>query len=212
MKLIQVTFPCGELTLEGVFHIPEGAAPFACVVVCHPHPLYGGDMDNNVVVAVCYALCKREVSALRFNFRGTGRSDGSFGGGIAEQQDVKAAISFVTSREEVDPNRIGLCGYSFGAIPSFLSSPPEQTRALAAISPPLSLSRLDGLRGCSKPKLLISGSEDNFTSVQAVEAFFESLPEPKKCELIARADHFWQGYEDEVGEGVSSFFTERLKG
>ncbi|MBE9502064.1 MAG: dienelactone hydrolase family protein [Chloroflexi bacterium] len=211
MKLIQVTFPCGQLTLEGVLHLPSGSAPFACVVVCHPHPLYGGDMDSNVVVAVCYALCEKGIAALRFNFRGAGGSEGSFGGGIAEREDVKAAISFVASREEVDLERIGLCGYSFGAIPSFLGALSEQIQAVAAISPPLALSPFYGLKECSKPKLLISGSEDNFTPSQTFEAFFESLPKPKEREVIAGADHFWWGHEHEVGEVVSSFFVKMLR-
>ena len=211
MRLIQVTIPCGELTLEGMLQVPGGSSPFPCVVVCHPHPLYGGDMENNVVVALCYALCESEIASLRFNFRGVGKSEGSFGGGVAEQEDVKAAISFVASREEVDAERIGLCGYSFGAIPSFLGALWEQIQAAAAISPPLSLSPLYGLKESSKPKLLISGGEDNFTPHQAFEAFFESLPEPKECQVIAGADHFWWGYEDEVGNSVSSFFVETLR-
>jgi alpha/beta superfamily hydrolase len=211
MRLIQVTFPCGELALEGMLHLPGSPAPYACVVVCHPHPLYGGDMENNIVVAVCYTLCEKEIAALRFNFRGTGRSEGSFGGGIAEQEDVKAAISFVASREEVDPAGIGLCGYSFGAIPSFLGLPPEQVQAMAAISPPLSLSPLYGLKESSKPKLLISGSEDNFTPIQDFDAFFESLSKPKERKVITGADHFWSGYEGEVGDSVSSFFAEMLR-
>ena len=211
MRLIQVTLPCGELTLEGMLHLPGSPAPYACVVVCHPHPLYGGDMENNLVVALCFTLCENEIAALRFNFRGTGRSEGSFGGGVAEQEDVKAAISFVASREDVDPAGIGLCGYSFGAIPSFLGLPPEQVQAIAAISPPISLSPLHGLKESSKPKLLISGSEDNFTPLQAFDAFFESLSKPKKRKVITGADHFWSGHEDKVAEVVSSFFVETLK-
>lgn len=211
MRLIQVTIPCGELTLEGMLQVPGGSSPFPCVVVCHPHPLHGGDMENNVVIALCYALCEKEIASLRFNFRGVGKSEGSFGGGIAEREDVKAAIALVASREEVDPERIGLCGYSFGAIPSFLGALSEQIQAIAAISPPLALSPLYGLKEYSRPKLLISGSEDNFTSPQAFEAFFESLPKPKEHEVIDGADHSWEGHEDEVGERVASFFAQILR-
>ena len=211
MKQTRVTFPCGKLTLEGILHLPQGAAPFACVVVCHPHPLYGGDMENNVVLAVCHALCQNGIAAFRFNFRGAGRSEGSFGGGIDEREDVKAAISFVASKEEVDPQRIGLCGYSFGTIPSFLGPLAGQVQAVTAISPPLSLSPLEGLEGYLKPKLLISGGEDDFTPRQAFEAFFERLPEPKERQVIIGADHFWWGHEEEVGDRVSSFFAEALR-
>ena len=211
MRLIQVTFPCGKLTLEGTLQIPGGSSSFPCVVVCHPHPLYGGDMENKVVVALCYSLWNAEIASLRFNFRGVGKSEGSFGGGVAEREDVNAAISFVASKEEIDQESIGLCGYSFGAIPSFLGAVSEQIQAAAAISPPLSLSPLYGLNEYSKPKLLISGSEDNFTPPQAFDAFFESLSKPKKRKVITGADHFWSGYEGKVAEVVSSFFAETLK-
>ncbi len=210
VKQTPVTFRCGQLTLEGILHLPEGSAPFACVVACHPHPLYGGDMENNVVLALCQALCQKGIAVFRFNFRGTGRSEGSFGGGVDEQEDVAAAISFVSSMADIDPKRIGLAAYSFGAVPSFSAAPPEEVQAVAAVSPPLSLSPLEGLGGYPKPKLLISGSRDNFTPLQRFEGFGQNLPEPKRYEVISGADHFWWGYEDEVGERVSSFFAEAL--
>ena len=68
MKQERVTFPSGELSLEGVCHLPEGEGPFPGVVVCHPHPSYGGNMDSFVVIAVCRALCDAGIAGLRFNF------------------------------------------------------------------------------------------------------------------------------------------------
>lgn len=206
-----ITFICGELTLEGILHLPQGSGPFACVVVCHPHPLYGGDMENNVVVAVCQALSASGLGAFRFNTRGTGKSEGSFGGGRAEEEDVRAALTFVASQAEVEQERLGIAAYSFGAIPSFAAMPfAEQVGAIAAISPPLSLSPLEGLKGYRRPKLLISGGGDDFTPLSAFDAYFEALPEPKERQVIQGADHFWWGYEDEVGKKVSSFFSEAL--
>ena len=95
MKSRRVRFPCGQLTLEGVLHEVESPSPVPAVVICHPHPLYGGDMDNNVVVAVAMGLARDGIAALRFNFRGTGDSDGAFGGGIGEREDVSAALAFL---------------------------------------------------------------------------------------------------------------------
>lgn len=212
MKEVYVTFPCGELSLEGVCHLPEGSGTFAAVVVCHPHPLYGGSMDNNVVLAVCHALCEKGIAAFRFNTRGVGQSEGFFGEGIDEQEDVKAAISFVASMEQIEPKGIGIAGYSFGAIPSFCATPAEEVQAVAAISPPLSMAPLEGLKNYSKPKLIISGSRDDFTPVQDLQRFGEELPEPKQYEVIPGADHFWWRYEDQVGERVASFFANALKG
>lgn len=108
-----VTFPCNELSLEGTLSLPEGTEPFPGVVVCHPHSLFGGSMDDDVVLAVCEALSRRRIATFRFNFRGVGRSEGKFADGIGEKEDTKAALSFLTGTERIDTARIGICRYSF---------------------------------------------------------------------------------------------------
>lgn len=95
-----VSFPCGKLRLEGICYFPEGKEVFPAVVLCHPHPLYGGSMDNNVVLAVASVLVSKSIIALMFNFRGVGGSEGGYGGGVAEQEDVKAAIKWLISQSE----------------------------------------------------------------------------------------------------------------
>ena len=87
-----LTFQSGDLSLEGVLHLPA-VTPAPGVVVCHPHPQYGGDMENNVVVAACDWLADRACAALRFNFRGVGESDGAFDQGAGERDDVRAALA-----------------------------------------------------------------------------------------------------------------------
>jgi len=210
MKESYVTFPCGDLTLEGVCHLPEGTGPFPVAVVCHPHPLYGGTMDNNVVLAVCQTLCQRGIVGFRFNFRGVGRSQGTLSG-VGDPEDVVAAVSFIASIENVDVGRIGLCGYSAGAIAAFAIQPGDRIQAAAAISPPISMVSLDGLKAYSKPKLIIIGSSDDFTPIEDFHRFCDSLVEPKECEVISGADHFWWGYEDQLGEKVAAFFVSALK-
>ena len=95
MRREHIAFPCGEISLEGVLHLPDGEGTFPGVVVCHPHPLYGGDMENNVVITICQAMVARSVAALRFNFRGAGGSGGQFGGGVKERDDVTAALDYL---------------------------------------------------------------------------------------------------------------------
>ncbi len=212
MKEIEVNFPCGEFSLEGVLSVPEGAGPFPAVIVCHPHPLYGGSMDNNVVSGICEALTRALLISFKFNFRGVGGSQGQFSNGVGEQADVAAAISYVSNTEIVDAQRIGLAGYSAGA--GYACSVVAEgigIKAFAAVSPPLDMFDFDSLRDYHGPKLLISGSRDDFTSGGNLLEFFRKLPEPKECLIIEGADHFWRGYESALVGNVVSFFTKSLK-
>lgn len=213
MQVTRVAFNSGNLSLEGMLAIPEGTGPFPAVVVCHPHPLHGGNMDNNVVDGVCKAFGQLPLISLRFNFRGVGRSEGQFGQGVGEQQDIGAAISFASSVERVDRAAIGLAGYSAGAgfaIPVVLGN--TRIKAFAAISPPLPMFDFEALKGCHKAKLFISGSRDDFTPVSQFLQFCRSLPEPKECATIEGADHFWWGHEGAVAASISTFFAKALKG
>lgn len=211
MKKSNVRFRCGSLSLEGVLATPEGTGRFPTVIVCHPHPLYGGSMDNNVVDSLSETLTRASFVSFKFNFRGVGRSEGEFSEGIGEQEDVDAAISFLTTEAEVDPNRIGLIGYSAGAAFA-LATAFKHTRikALAMVSPPLGNFDFEFLKGCLKPKFLISGSKDDFIPVGQFLEFCQSLPDPKECDSIAGADHFWCGYESELADKVTAFFIKVL--
>ena len=211
MKKTRVSFPSGGLVLEGILAIPEGAGPFPAIIVCHPHPLYGGSMDNNVVCNLSETLTQASLVSFKFNFRGVGGSQGEFGQGIGEREDVEAAISFISTVKEVDSKRIGLAGYSAGAgfaLPVGLND--ARIKALAAVSPPLPMFDFDFLKGCLKPKLLISGSRDDLIPTDQFLEFCQNLPEPKECESIEGADHFWWGYESSLAAKVTAFFTRVL--
>jgi uncharacterized protein len=207
-----ITFSGAGLELEGILHLPQGESPFPAVAVCHPHPLYGGDMHNNVVLAICHALAEASIAAFRFNFRGVGKSKGNFSEGIGEQEDVKAALAFLTSVSKVNPDKIGLAGYSFGtkvALPVALCN--DKVRAVALVSPFISTSDWEQLRSYVKPKLFLCGSEDYFSSPQEIQRLTSELPEPNQYEVIPGADHFWWGHEREAARRVSAFFTTALK-
>jgi len=211
MKRTRVSFSSGGLFLEGILAIPEGAGLFPAVIVCHPHPLYGGSMDNNVVCSLSETLTQASLASFKFNFRGVGGSQGEFDQGIGEQEDVEAAISFISTVKEVDSKRIGLAGYSAGAGFAFpVGFNDDRIRALAAVSPPLSMFDFDFLKSCPKPKLLISGSMDDLISINQFLEFCQNLPEPKECESIEGADHFWWGYESRLAAKVVAFFTKVL--
>jgi len=211
MKETRVSFLSGGLVLEGILIIPEGAGLFPAVIVCHPHPLYGGSMDNNVVSSLSETLTRASLASFKFNFRGVGGSQGEFGQGIGEREDVEAATAFINTVKEVDSKRIGLAGYSAGAgfaLPVGFND--DRIKALAAVSPPLPMFDFDFLKSCPKPKLLISGSRDELIPANQFLEFCQNLPEPKECESIEGADHFWWGYESRLAAKVVAFFTKVL--
>jgi alpha/beta superfamily hydrolase len=206
---MNIEFPCGKITLEGMIRIPEGPGPFPLVVVCHPHPLYGGSMDNNVVDAVCASLGEKEIAWLKFNFRGVGRSGGSFGNGIGEKEDAKAAISFGEGKARVNPGRIGLCGYSFGSIVALATAVEDpRVKAVAGIAP--FVQPEDLLDQYDRPKLLVCGAQDEFVDSKALEKLLQRMPEPKELALYPGVDHFWMGEEETMRERVGGFFAKYL--
>ena len=212
MSQVHITFPCGDILLEGVWHFPEATDPVPAVIVCHPHPLYGGDMSNNVVLAICEALVQRSIAALRFNFRGTGRSEGEFGDGIAEQGDVRAALTLASSTDNIDRKKVGLAGYSFGASVALAAAVQDnEVGLLALVSPALSDSGWKQLKAYSRPLFVISGAHDHFIPPDKIRQHAGDTAELNQFEVISGADHFWQGYEAEAAGKAAEFFIAGFK-
>ncbi len=213
MKCPRHNFPCGEITLEGELQLPRGKVPFPGVVVCHPHPLYGGDMWNNVVTAICQALTDNFIVAFRFNFRGVGQSEGDFDGGVGEQEDVRAALAFLRSRPAIDSSRIGLAGYSFGAgvaLPVAVGD--KEVNHLALVSPSLVAEAWVLLKDYPQPKFIMVGDNDFVLPVEHFQSHIAEIPEPKQCHVISGADHFWAGHEADMADKVAAFFADGQAG
>ena len=207
MKSKRVTFPCGDLQLEGELQLPEGNGPFPVVTVCHPHPLYGGDMDNNVVMAVYFALVKSSIAALRFNFRGVGNSSGSYGEGVGEQDDLQAALDFLSTLKEIDSQRIGLAGYSFGGmVAAHVAIKDNRIKQLALISPALNETDWIRLKKYALPKLILIGEADTSVPFRPFQHFFGDA---KQYQIIAGADHFWYGFEEQLSGKIARFFHDQ---
>ncbi|MFC1872439.1 alpha/beta hydrolase [Chloroflexota bacterium] len=203
----KVYFPCGNIVLEGVMYLPDAVPSTAEVVVCHPHPLYGGSMHNNVVDGICQALLEAGLTCLKFNFRGVGSSGGQYTGGSGETEDVKAAIDYLNSRPEIAIGRMGLCGYSAGAAYSLsVAVDDDRVAAYVAVSPPLKMFDFAVLDGCVKPKLMIIGGQDDITPIDIFEEFYQTLTPPKEHHIDPEAGHFWQGREGVMGGRVAGFF------
>jgi alpha/beta superfamily hydrolase len=195
-------FAGGGLSLEGRIALPPGTSRGA--VVCHPHPQYGGDMDNPVVFATTHALQDLGIATLRFNFRGVGASEGRYSGGFAEADDARAAVTCL--REKLSGAVISLGGYSFGAMVALLAGPdhPDVER-LFAIALPATMFDATPIEQSNKPKLFLLGDRDQYCAYPAMEALVARLAGENSLVRIAGADHFFLGLEERVGSEVARF-------
>lgn len=206
-----VTFPSGDITLEAALHTPTGPGPFPGVVVCHPHPTYGGDMDNNVVMAICSGLTRQGIAALRFNFRGAGQSEGAHDGGRGEQEDVLAALQALRESAAIDGSRIGLAGYSFGASMALAVAPRvAELRALAVVAPPTPGLNTPGIQAYARPKLILAGDMDSSIPIEQVHELARGMARPAEVQVLQGGDHFLLGHEGEIAQRIGRFFAGHL--
>jgi alpha/beta superfamily hydrolase len=187
-------------------------------VVCHPHPLFGGTLHNKVVFHTMKALNSFGYPVLRFNFRGTGLSQGEHDNGIGEVDDVRAALDWL-DREFHLP--LVFAGFSFGAAVGLrAASSDSRVEALIAVGTPVTPVAADTemprnytyefLRDCAMPKLFVSGARDQFGPKAKLEELIASVPEPKKFVLIEGADHFFEGRLRELRETIEAWVKEAV--
>jgi uncharacterized protein len=198
---------CGNLVLEGVYEVPDhGEDRKPGALVCHPHPLYGGNLHNNVVRATKNGLLERDFACLRFNFRGTGASDGAYGEGVDELEDVRAALDFLSAAPEVDSGRILVAGYSFGCWVGLRAAAEDlRPSRLVGISPPVDPYDFGFLATEMRPKLLMAGDRDFVCSEDGFIRLGQSVPEPKRIVVLKGADHFHIGREGELVHEIGRF-------
>lgn len=189
-----VTFESRRLQLEGKLDLSDSSHG---AIITHPHPQYGGDMDNAVVETITKAYQHNGWSTLRFNFRGTGNSQGRFDGGIGEQEDVDAAIAYLSSQ---GVTAIELTGYSYGAF--VLAGWAQQTGnhpyPMRLVAPPVAfmdfsnISRLNGL------KQVVVGTHDEFAPLSQVERLVPSWNSEARFNVIENTDHFYWNSMDKL--------------
>ena len=206
MEEERVWIPSGGLLLEGRFCRGRGLA----ALVCHPHPGYGGDMENNVVMAAYGALAKLGWSVLRFNFRGVGQSQGTCGDGEMETLDVRAAVRFLGARAGCALSKTVLVGYSFGAWVGLRAlSEMEPMLGWVAIAPPAGIWDFSFAAALAGRKLLLVGEEDPFCDPSKLEELMRILEEPKEVVALPGVDHFFRGAElrlaGELERAISSW-------
>ncbi len=184
--------------------------PSAAAVICHPHPLYGGNMYNNVVGGLFDALTSAGVAALRFNFRGVGRSTGSHGDGVGERADIEAAVAAMAERHPDLP--LLLCGYSFGADVSLAVTSPRIS-GWFVVAPPLRVIPVADMAAGPdpRPKHITSGTADDFRPAdrlpEATEGWQNLTVTP-----VPGANHFFTTGMDQVTAAAISFVSDLTAG
>jgi len=216
---VDLTGPAGRL--EAVVNEGNPDAPCSALV-CHPHPLGGGTLHNKVVYHSMKTLNAPEWGlgwpVLRFNFRGTGLSEGVHDGN-AETGDVQAAIDWL---DNAYGRPVVVVGFSFGAVMSLkavcerAAAGNSSVRAIAALGLPTNaLGREYGysfLKNCSVPKIFLSGDRDQFAPTAALAKVAEAASEPKKLVLVPAADHFFNGCLEPMQRALAAWLKEQVPG
>jgi alpha/beta superfamily hydrolase len=207
--LVRVSFPSAgsqPVKLEGRLRQVDREGQWPAAVICHPHPLGGGTMHNGVVVALDRALAARGVMALRFNFRGVEGSEGQHDHGRGERTDLAGALDWLLTQPEVDPRRISVVGYSFGAWVALAHAQTDaRVTAVAAVSLVTEYCDVDSMHSFTRPKFFVTGEHDQLAPPNALGELVDRLPPPKTLHLVPGADHFWWGREQEVADLVAGF-------
>ncbi|MDQ1425771.1 MAG: uncharacterized protein QOD72_3269 [Acidimicrobiaceae bacterium] len=192
--------------LEAELRVPE--TRWAAVAIAHPHPQYGGDMHNNVVDAIYRALPAAGIAALRFNFRGVGRSDGVHDGGDAERLDLAAAIDLAAQFAENGP--LVAVGYSFGALVA-LGVTDVRLSGWCVVAPPLAMAATTPIAATDhRPKRLLCAEHDQFTASDAAADLVQDWSSTTIV-TIPQADHFIRGQTSFVADECVAF-VQSLKG
>jgi len=205
-QLQAIDIPAPHGILEGLLRLPDpGAAPPMAALVCHPHPQFGGTMHNKVVFRIAQALGELGLPVLRFNFRGVGRSTGTYDEGRGEGDDVRAALAALAARYPNLP--LCLAGFSFGSwIGLPIGCADSRVTQLIGVGVPVALLSTDELAGCSKSKLIVQGERDEYGPLAALLSWYERLPDLKRITIVPGADHFFTEYQQQLSDAILAYF------
>ena len=201
MNEIQVSFRSGDLTLEGLLANPGANAPAA--VVCHPHPQFGGTLDNKVVHTLARAFNQLGAPAIRFNFRGVGMSSGTYDDGRGEIQDALAVITW--GRARWPGAALWLGGFSFGGSVAVWAAGEAAPARLVAVAPGITKISVTGAAPPKCPWLIVQGDADDVVPPQAVLAWSRTLVPAPEVVVLPGAGHFFHGRINDLRETVLAF-------
>jgi alpha/beta superfamily hydrolase len=209
----EVTFNGPEGRIEGRYYQSSNRyAPAALIL--HPHPLYGGTMNNKVVYALYESFKRNDFSVLRINFRGVGRSEGKFDNGVGELTDAATALDWLQNQNQ-DTSHFWISGFSFGAwIAMQLMMRRPEIQAFAIAAPPVNKYDFSFLSPCPARGLIVQGDQDSIVSESAVAEFVEKISKQKNTnidyEIIFGGDHFFREKTDDLIEVVSNYINDKM--
>jgi alpha/beta superfamily hydrolase len=199
-----ITLECGNIKLEAVLN--ENSLHKA-VAITHPHPLYGGNMDNPVVMSIEKAFFKKGFSTLRLNFRGTGNSTGMFDDGNGEQDDVLAALAFLQQKKGYD--RILLAGYSFGArVNANLIASGCEIDDHIMVSPPVRIMSFDDIKKMPNTGLIVTGEDDDIAPANLIRDHIKRWGINTQYKTIKDCDHFYSNSLDKLENIIDLYLKE----
>jgi hypothetical protein len=203
-----------EGRLEGRYHHSKHPnAPIALLL--HPHPQHGGTMNNKVVYTLYHAFVRQGFSALRFNFRGVGRSQGSFARGEGELSDAASALDWLQGYN-ANASACWIGGFSFGAwIGMQLLMRRPEIDGFISVAPPANLYDFGFLAPCPSSGLIIHGDKDHLVPLESVQKLINKLMHQRDItidfRLVRGADHFFQNRLEELDEEVEDYLTKKPK-
>jgi len=204
---LRIDGPAGAL--EAVLEDPQEAAqsgPAAgFAVLCHPHPLHGGNLHNKVVHTLARACQERGMPTLRFNYRGVGASSGSYDEGRGETQDALAVIA--AGRQRWPGAALTLAGFSFGGMVSLLAAAAAAPARLISVAPAVTRAELASMVRPDCPWLIIQGDADEIIACAEVQAFAARFQPPPQLLLLAGAGHFFHRRLPEVRDAAFAFLA-----
>ena len=211
MPEILFTGPAGRL--EGRFH-PSKTKSAPIAIILHPHPQFGGTMNNQIVYQLYYAFAERGFSALRFNFRGVGRSQGAFDHGAGELSDAASALDWAQSINP-EAKSCWIAGVSFGAwIGMQLLMRRPEIEGFISVAPPANRFDFTFLAPCPSSGLFVHGDQDRVAPLKEVMPLIEKLKTQRGIAIehvvIPGANHFFEGRVDELGSEVGGYLDRRL--
>jgi len=201
--------PAGEI--EALVEIPAddgaaaGAVPGRFGVVCHPHPLYGGTLDNKVVYTLARAFVELGVPSIRFNFRGVGSSAGSYDDGRGETADALAVIAY--GRERWPGAALWLGGFSFGGAVAVRAAAQAEPERLVTVAPGITRVTMEGVDSPACPWLIVQGDADDVIEPAAVLEWAQRQSLAPAVRLMPGAGHFFHGRLHELRQIVLNFLS-----